>query len=123
MNIHESSEDYLERILMLKEKNGKVRSIDIAIDMNYTKASISRAMKLLREGKYILVDSNGYITLTPNGEAIAKEMIERHKILTSFLVSIGVDEKIAANDACKIEHDLSQDSFNAIKEYIINKKN
>ena len=116
MNIHESAEDYLERILMLQEKNGHVRSIDIAIDMGYSKASISRAVKNLKEDCYIEVESNGYLVLTPKGLNIATKIYERHKILSTFFEKMGVNEKIALQDACKVEHDLSEETFNAIKK-------
>ncbi len=115
MNLHESAEDYLERILMLTQKNGKVKSIDIAEDMNFSKASVSIAMKKLKEKNYIIVE-NGYILLTNEGYAIANEVLERHKIISSLLIKLGVDEKIALEDACKIEHNLSKQSYKAIKQ-------
>ncbi|MCR5185452.1 MAG: metal-dependent transcriptional regulator [Bacilli bacterium] len=118
MKILESGEDYLERILFLQEKNGNVRSIDIATDMNFSKPSVSVAMKKLKENGYILIDDNGYITLTPKGDEIAKRISERHIVLTEVLKSMGVDEEIAKKDACKIEHDLSDETFEAIKKYI-----
>ena len=101
MQIHESSEDYLESILMLKERKGFVRSIDIANELDYTKASVSIAMKKLRENGYIEVDAEGFITLTPAG----------HKLLTEFFVRLGVSQETAAADACKVEHDLSEETF------------
>ena len=106
MNIHESAEDYLERILMLRLKNGLVRSIDIVRDMDYSKPSVSVAMKRLRESGYIEMDVDGYITLLPSGEAIATRIYERHQILTQFLVQLGVSPENAVADACKIEHDI-----------------
>lgn len=113
---YESMEDYLERILMLQEKNGFVRSIDIAEDMNFSKPSVSIAMKKLREKGNIVVDNKtGAISLTEQGLAIAKKVYERHKILTALFVSLGVDEKVAQEDACKVEHDISDVTFNAIK--------
>lgn len=115
----ESAEDYLERILMLSKKNGSVRSIDIAQDMNFSKPSVSVAMKKLREKKYIEVDKNGFITLTPEGYKIASEILERHEILTSMLLALGVSEKNAYVDACRIEHDLSYESFQAIKNHYL----
>ena len=102
MNIHESAEDYLERILMLRLKNGLVRSIDIVRDMDYSKPSVSVAMKRLRESGYIEMDVDGYITLLPSGEAIATRIYERHQILTQFLVQLGVSPENAVADACKI---------------------
>ena len=117
MEIHESAEDYLETILILKERSGQVRSIDIATEMNYSKPSISVAMKKLRENGYIQVDKDGYITLTDTGYAIASDIYDRHKVLTAFFVSLGVDEKTAAEDACKIEHDLSPVTYEKIREH------
>ena len=117
MEIHESAEDYLETILILKERLGQVRSIDIATEMNYTKPSISVAMKKLRENGYIQMDGDGYITLTDSGHEIASNIYDRHKVLTNFFVSLGVDEKTAAEDACKIEHDLSEETFEKIREH------
>ncbi|MFI3170449.1 MAG: metal-dependent transcriptional regulator [Faecalibacterium sp.] len=111
MNIHESSEDYLEAILRLGERNGHVRSVDIANDLNYTKASVSRAMKLLRTDAYIEVDEGGNIILTEKGYAIASRIYARHKHLTDFFIQIGVSPETAAADACKIEHDLSDESY------------
>lgn len=121
MQLYESSEDYLERILMLKEKNGHVRSIDISIDMGYSKPSISRAVKKLKGAGYITIDENGNIELTKEGLNVANKIYERHQILTNYFISIGVPEEIAANDACKIEHDLSEETFNALKKEIENK--
>ena len=117
MKIYESAENYLERILMLKEKNGKVRSIDIAEDMDFTKASVSRAMKNLKENDLITIDKEGFIDLTLEGLEIAKSILERHRLLTKFLIDLGVPDDIAAEDACKIEHDLSDESFKAIKNH------
>ena len=117
MEIHESAEDYLETILILKERSGQVRSIDIATEMNYTKPSISVAMKKLRENGYIEVDKDGFITLTASGYEIASNIYNRHKVLTDFFISLGVDQKVAAEDACKIEHDLSDETFEKIREH------
>ncbi len=115
MNIYESAENYLERILMLKEENGNVKSIDIANAMNFTKASVSRAMKNLKENGYITVMENGNIYLTDKGLEIAKKIYERHQVISNFLINLGVKKEIALEDACKLEHDLSDESFNAIK--------
>lgn len=117
MKIYESAENYLERILMLKEKTEKVRSIDIAEDMDFTKASVSRAMKNLKENNLITIDKDGFIDLTSEGLKIAKSILERHRLLTKFLIDLGVPDDIAAEDACKIEHDLSDESFKAIKNH------
>lgn len=116
MKIHESAENYLETILMIKNKKGTVRSIDIANELEFSKPSVSVAMKNLRENGFIDVDSNGYITLLDKGQVIAEKMYERHTFLTNWLVSLGVDEKIAAEDACRIEHIISEESFEAIKK-------
>lgn len=117
MQIHESAEDYLEAILILQEKHGEVRSIDIVNKTGYTKPSISVAMKHLRENGYILMDENGYITLTDSGSAVAQRIYTRHRVLTQLLTDIGVGEETAAADACKIEHDLSNETFQKIREY------
>ncbi len=116
MKIHESAENYLETILIIKHKKGTVRSIDIANELEYSKPSVSIAMKNLRENGYIDVDSNGYITLLESGLKIAEKMYERHTILSDWLISLGVNEKTAVEDACRIEHIISAESFNAIKK-------
>ena len=121
MKIYKSSEDYLETILVLSTKKEIVRAIDIVEDMNFSKPSVSIAMKKLRENGYIIVDDNGHITLTKEGYKIASNVLEKHEILTKALIMLGVDEEQAKEDACKIEHDLSEKTFTAIKEYI-NKK-
>ena len=117
MKKFESSEDYLERILMLSKKIKNVRSIDIVNDMKYSKPSVSIAMKKLKDKGLILIDNKGYITLTLEGEQIANNMYERHNILTKMLISLGVSEEQALEDACKIEHDLSEETFLAIKKH------
>lgn len=119
MEIHESAEDYLETILMLRERIGQVRSIDIATEMNFTKPSISVAMKKLRENGYIEMDKDGFITLTESGMTIASNIYDRHKVLTNFFVSLGVDQKTAAEDACKVEHDLSGITYEKIREHAL----
>ena len=119
MNIYESAEDYLEAILMLRERKGAVRSIDIANEKNFSKASVSIAMKKLRENGYIQVDKEGYITLQPAGEAIAQNIYERHRLLTEFFIHLGVSPAVAAADACKVEHDLSDETFQKIKEHAL----
>lgn len=111
MKIHESAEDYLEQILMLKEQKGSVRSIDIAVAMGFSKPSVSIAMKNLRENGYISVDADGFITLEEPGLEIARRIYDRHRKLTAFFVALGVDPDIAAHDACKIEHDLSEETY------------
>ena len=111
MHIYESAEDYLEAILMLQEKNGHVRSIDVANMLNFSKPSVSIAMKKLRENGYIEVDAEGFITLTPAGHKIAARIYGRHKLLTEFFVRLGVSQETAAADACKVEHDMSEETF------------
>ncbi|MDL2225364.1 metal-dependent transcriptional regulator [Eubacteriales bacterium OttesenSCG-928-M02] len=118
MQIHESQENYLETILMLKERNGNVRSIDIAREMGFSKPSVSVAMKQFRENGYIIVDEDGLISLTPIGQNVAERIYERHIVLTKMLVGLGVDEATAREDACRIEHDISDDSFDRIKEHL-----
>ena len=118
MVIHESAEDYLETILMLSKKLPVVRSIDIANEMGYKKSSVSIAMKNLREAEHIRVTKEGYIYLTDSGKEIAEMIYERHQILSSWLIKLGVDKKVAEEDACRIEHDTSKESFNAIKKAI-----
>lgn len=116
MKIQESAENYLETILILKNKNGAVRSIDIANELGFSKPSVSVAMKNLRENGYIEVDSSGYITSLDSGRQIAEKIYERHTTLSKWLVSLGVDAKTAAEDACRIEHIISSESFEAIKK-------
>ena len=118
MNIYKSAEDYLEQILMLLEQKGHARSVDIAAGLNVTKPSVSVAMKRLRENGYITMSSDSMISLTDKGYAIARKIYDRHLMLTRFLIQIGVPEEIAREDACKIEHDLSEESFAAICEQI-----
>ena len=117
MEIHQSAEDYLEAILMIKERKGYVRSIDVANQLSVSKPSVSYATKRLRENGYITFNEDGMISLTDSGTEIAEKIYTRHKMLTSFFKALGVDEKIAAEDACKIEHDLSPETFNALCEY------
>lgn len=117
MSLQESGEMYLESIYMLTKSKGSVRSIDIVEYMNYSKPSVSRAVKLLKNGEFILIDEHGYITLTQLGREVAEKIVERHTLISSFLVSLGVNETTASEDACKIEHVISDESFNAIKQY------
>lgn len=118
MTIRESAENYLETILILSEKLPVVRSVDVANELNFKKSSISVAMKQLRENGYITVMPQGYIYLTDRGQKIAETMYERHRVLSSWLISLGVNEAIATEDACRIEHDLSHESFEAIKRFL-----
>lgn len=122
MKIKESAENYLETILMLKKKNGFVRSIDVANTLGYTKASVSVAMKALREEEYIIVSENGDISLTKKGFEIAEKMYERHEVIAKGLIALGVSEHTAFEDSCKIEHDISAESFEKIKKYLEDKK-
>ena len=123
MQLLESGEMYLETILILKNKYGYVRSVDIAREMNYSKPSVSRAVSLLKEDGYIENDPHGMILLTAKGNAIAEKIYDRHQTLTKYLVMLGVDETTAQNDACRIEHVISQESFNAIKKQLAEKNN
>ena len=118
MSIQESGEMYLETIFVLSQKGGHVRSIDISEHMGYSKPSVSRAMGILRSGGSILVDKDGYITLTESGAQVAQKIYERHTILSKMLQRLGVDEKTAAEDACKMEHVISDASFEAIKKHL-----
>ncbi len=121
MNIYESAENYLETILILKNKYGTVRSIDIANELGFSKPSVSIAMKKLRESSHINMDSDGSISLTEDGLAIAKSVYERHTNITRWLIELGVDAITAAEDACRIEHVISQETFNKIRDHINNK--
>jgi len=114
MNIYESAEDYLEQILMLLESKGHARSVDIAAGLNVSKPSVSVAMRKLRENGYITMGADSLISLTDKGYAIARKIYDRHQALTKYLIQLGVPEQIAREDACKIEHDLSEESFSAI---------
>ena len=117
MKILESAENYLETILMLKKEKGQVRAIDIVNHLGYSKPSVSVAMKNLRQNGLILVDNSGYITLTEEGQSIANNILERHHVISSLLIGLGVDPEVAAEDACKIEHVLSPESFEALKNH------
>ena len=117
--ILESGEDYLETILVLHNRNGEVRSIDIAAELDYSKPSVSVAMKNLREKEHITVSDEGFISLTPSGLEIAQMIRERHQLLTAWLTRLGVPNEIASEDACKLEHVLSVESFEAIKKHAI----
>ena len=118
MHLQESGEMYLETVYILTKKSDSVRSIDICEYMGYSKPSVSRAVGLLKDGGYITVDAKGYIKLTEEGTSVALKMFERHTMLTNFLVRLGVSEKTASEDACKIEHHISEESFDAIKNYV-----
>ena len=122
MKINESAENYLETILMLHNRDGYVRSIDIAHELSFSKPSVSVAMKSLRENGYINIDEAGNISLTASGTEIAENIFERHQVIASALILLGVDEKTAFEDSCKIEHDISDTSFKKIKEHLENHK-
>ena len=117
MKIHESAENYLETILVLQQRKGSVRSIDIANELEFSKPSVSVAMKNLRLNGYIEMDPSGQIHLLPEGRAIAEGVLEKHRMMTAFLTALGVSPEVAAEDACRIEHVLSNESFEAIKEH------
>ena len=121
MEIQKSSEDYLETMLMMQKKHGFIRSIDVAEHLGVTKPSVSYATKRLRENGYIEMDRDGLIALTDRGMAIAAKMLDRHHTLTKFLIALGVDDKTAEEDACKIEHDISQQTYEAICEHAMKK--
>lgn len=118
MPLHESAEMYIETIYRLSQESNFVRSIDVAENMGYSKPSVSRAVSLLKQGGYLLMDRDGLLTLTDAGRAVAKKIFERHTVLSGLLVSLGVSEETAVQDACKIEHVISDESFAAIKRYL-----
>ena len=122
MQLQESGEMYLETIHVLQKKNGSVRSVDISEHMGYSKPSVSRAVGLLKNGGYIVVDKDGYITLTPSGLETAIKIYERHTVLSNMLTMLGVDAETAAEDACRLEHAISDQSFEAIKKHLENLK-
>lgn len=118
MHLQESGEMYLETIYILSKKIGSVRSLDVAEYMNFSKPSVSRAMGLLKTGGYILMDKDGLITLTESGEHLASQVYERHRVLTSFFTKLGVDPFLAAQDACRMEHVISAESFEKLKAHL-----
>ena len=120
MSTHELAENYLETILVLQNRLGEVRSVDIVNELEFTRPSVSVAMKKLREGGHIKMDGDGYITLTESGMHTAKRMLERHTILTGFLALLGVDAETAAKDACRIEHVISEQSFEKVSRFVSN---
>lgn len=123
MALHESGQMYLEAIYVLAQKSNNIRAIDVASYLGYSKPSVSRALGILKTGEYISVDDEGYITLTESGKQVAEQLYERHTVLTNMLVAIGIDEETAAEDACRIEHVISDESFAAIKAHYLNLKN
>ena len=119
MALHESGQMYLETIHVLLQKNKIIRAIDISAYLGYTKPSVSRALGILKKNGYIYVSDEGYVSLSPSGKSVAEQLYERHTVLTKMLVSLGVDKNTAADDACRIEHVISDDSFSAIKKYLL----
>ncbi|MEA4832797.1 MAG: metal-dependent transcriptional regulator [Oscillospiraceae bacterium] len=122
MHIQESGEMYLETILILSKRSSSVRAIDVGEYMGYSKPSVSRAIGLLKEGGFVTVENEGFLTLTEEGKEVAKKTYERHTLLTEAFIKLGVDKDVAAEDACKIEHDISNETFDAIKRHMFNKK-
>jgi Mn-dependent DtxR family transcriptional regulator len=122
MKIQEAAQNYLETILVINNRQGHVRAIDICNELSYSKPTVSIVMKHFRENGYIITDSEGYITLTDKGRIIAESMYERHNVIAHILIGIGVDEDTAFRDACKIEHDISQKSFECMKKYFMTDK-
>ena len=118
MRTHESAENYLEAILMLGQNGNPVRSVDVANELSFSKPSVSVAMKNLRKGGFIVMDGDGYITLTSSGLEIAQNMYDRHTLISDWLISLGVSRDIAVSDACKMEHGVSKQSFQAIRKHI-----
>ena len=118
MSLHESAEMYLETIYLLSQHSSSVRSIDVAEHMGYSKPSVSRAVGLLKQGGYLVMDRDGFLTLTQEGSQVARKIFERHTVLSSMLVRLGVSEETASEDACKIEHVISDESFAAIKRHL-----
>lgn len=119
MALHESGQMYLEAIHVLLQKNEKIRAIDVGAYLGYTKPSVSRAIGILKKDEYVAVDAEGFITMTAKGAAFAEQLYERHTVLTRMLISLGVDEKTAAQDACRIEHVISDSSFAAVKKHFL----
>lgn len=122
MALHESGQMYLESIYVLSKRNEKIRAIDVGAYLGYSKPSVSRAIGILKRGEYVSVDVNGYISLTSKGEKVASELYERHTVLSNMLIALGIDEATATEDACRIEHVISDKSFDAIKKHYLNYK-
>lgn len=118
MSLHQSGEDYLEAILVLREQKGLVRSVDIAQHLAFSKPSVSRAMSLLRSSGHIIMEPSGYITLTSQGEMVAQQIYQRHKLLSNFFQRLGVPENIATEDACHMEHHLSEETYRCLREFL-----
>lgn len=122
MALHESGQMYLEAIYVLLQKNEKIRAIDVGAYLGYSKPSVSRAIGLLKKSEHIVVDSDGYITMTAKGKVFSEQLYERHTVLTNMLIALGVDAETAADDACRIEHVISDKSFSAVKEHFFRSK-
>ena len=122
MALHESGQMYLETIFILLQKNQKIRSVDVGACLGYSRPSVSRAIGLLKKSEYIIVDSEGYITMTAKGEKFAKDLYERHTVLANMLMALGIDEETATEDACRIEHVISEKSFAAVKKHYLDYK-
>ena len=122
MALHESGQMYLETIYILLQQNAKIRAIDVGTYLGYTKPSVSRAVGILKKGEYITVDGDGYISLTSTGKELAEKLYERHTVLTNMLMALGVDEETATEDACRIEHVISEKSFAAVKKHYLDYK-
>ena len=118
MALHQSGEDYLEAILALREERGNVRSIDVAQHLGYSKPSISRAMSILKASGYLTMEKDGHLTLTEEGERVAQSIYERHRLLTQWLMALGVSPETAEEDACKIEHNISEETFQCMKRHV-----
>lgn len=118
MALHQSGEDYLEAILLLRQKNGMVRSVDIAQHLGFSKPSVSRAMSLLRTSGHIVIEDSGHITLTSLGEVVAQQIYQRHTLLSQFLIRLGVPAEIAAEDACNMEHHISEETFRCLNQFV-----
>ena len=122
MALHESGQMYLETIYILLQQNAKIRAIDVGTYLGYTKPSVSRAVGILKKGEYITVDSDGYISLTSTGKELAEKLYERHTVLTNMLMALGIDKETATEDACRIEHVISDKSFNVVKKHYFDYK-
>lgn len=120
MALHQSGEDYLETILLLRQQKGLVRSVDIANHLGFSKPSVSRAMSVLRGSGHIIMEDTGHITLTSQGELVAQQIYQRHRLLCDFLMAVGVSEETAADDACHMEHCISDETYNCLKQFMDN---
>lgn len=122
MAVHQSGEDYLEAVLILRQKNGQVRSIDVAQYLGYSKPSVSRAVSILKADGHMIMEADGRLVLTPTGEEIAREIYNRHQLLTQFLMELGVSQEVAEQDACQIEHHLSAETYDCLRRYQVRRQ-